>query len=99
MRGIILLSTLMIVVFAAIRVEAAELTGRVTRPDGRPVAGATMTIGTYNVNTNAQGRYKFGHLRPGQYVLTVGIARKRSKSFRVTVKSAGPNKHDIVVRW
>jgi len=57
---------------------AASIAGTVFDPDGKPVAGARITIlyamaGLEVTQTNAQGQYRFEDLRPGTYQM-VGTA-------------------------
>lgn len=56
--------------------EGIPVTGTVTGPDGKPVAGATVLLGEWyspdrlRASTDQQGRYRFA-LEPGATVLTV----------------------------
>ena len=57
---------------------AASISGTVFDPDGKPVAGARITLlyamaGLEVTQTNAQGQYRFEDLRPGTYQM-VGTA-------------------------
>ena len=57
--------------------KGIPLTGTVTGPDGKPVAGATVTVGEGygpkkpTASTDQQGHYRFASLAPGRTVLTV----------------------------
>lgn len=70
--------------------------GRVTTGDGRPVAGAAVTLvslesqetGVETV-TDADGRFREVDLAPGQYSVTAGKAELGDQIFRVLVHPAG----------
>ena len=56
--------------------RAAELTGALTDPQGRPVSGAALRLqrradsGRRQTNSGPQGRYSFPAIPPGEYRLT-----------------------------
>ena len=57
--------------------KGISVAGTVTDPEGKPVAGATVTLGEWislkqlAAPTDQQGHYRFGSLAPGGTVLTV----------------------------
>jgi beta-lactamase regulating signal transducer with metallopeptidase domain/protocatechuate 3,4-dioxygenase beta subunit len=56
--------------------KGLPVSGTVTDPQGKPVAGAAVTAGDYSpnqpgVSTDPQGHYRFASLAPGGTVLTV----------------------------
>ena len=70
--------------------------GRVTAGDGRPVAGATVTLVSLEsqaagveVATDADGRFRETGLAPGQYSVSAGRAGLGDQIFRVLVHPAG----------
>ncbi len=70
--------------------------GRVTTSDGRPVAGATVTLVSLETQepgvetvTDADGRFRDVDLAPGQYSVSAGKAELGDQIFRVLVHPAG----------
>ena len=70
--------------------------GRVTTGDGRPVAGATVTLvslesqaGGIETVTGADGRFGEVDLAPGQYSVSAGKIELGDQIFRVLVHPAG----------
>ncbi len=70
--------------------------GRVTTGDGRPVAGATVTLVSLESQaagvetlTDADGRFRELELAPGQYSISAGKAELGDQIFRVLVHPAG----------
>ncbi len=82
--------------------RVATLGGRVTEPDGTPVAGATVTVtdpagGVVAVRrTDAQGVWESGETEPGVYTVTVLAPGRPPTAGRVDVREDGA-RHDVEV--
>jgi hypothetical protein len=82
--------------------RVATLGGRVTEPDGSPVAGATVTVtdpagGVVAVRrSDAQGAWGSGETKPGVYTVTVLAPGRPPIAGRVDVREEGA-RHDVVV--
>ncbi len=88
---------------AVIRLSpGAKVTGTVTDPAGKPVAGAVvvfhddpyLTPGSQEVRTDARGAYTLPTLRPGRHPLTV-VAKGLRPERREVVAAAGPRAEDF----
>ncbi|WP_433785761.1 MFS transporter [Actinomycetospora sp. CA-101289] len=82
--------------------RVATLGGRVTEPDGTPVAGATVTVtdpagGVVAVRrSDDQGTWGSGETEPGVYTVTVLAPGRPPAAGRVDVREEGA-RHDVVV--
>lgn len=82
--------------------EAAEgtLQGQVTAEDtSQPIAGAFVRIGRVGPTaaTDAEGRYRFEALRPGEVTVIGGAAGFTEVSQEVTIVAGGSTTHDIAL--
>ena len=50
--------------------NVGTISGIVVDDDGEPVAGATVTLGSRTMTTDADGRYYFDDVAPGTYTIT-----------------------------
>ncbi len=74
----------LVIMLASTSVNAAEISGQVTLPNGAPAAGQEISVnGTPVGKTNASGGYLLS-LPPGQYNLTIG-----GQTFQVLVPPSG----------
>jgi len=62
------------------------LTGRVVDQNGRPVAGATVTIGEASTEVNSHGAFKLENVKPGQRQIQVTAAGFRAESRTLSVR-------------
>lgn len=98
-RSPVLVGLLIVVVVAvgsledgrgAAQTENAAIIGTIQDDRGAPLAGAkvTLTSGDFSESrsTQADGRFEFRTLKPGQYRITVEAARFRKETVTVTVR-------------
>src|SRR5512137_1923612 len=77
---------------AAQTIYTGELTGNVTDPSGKIVAGAKVdltsgaTVEKASIATRGTGEFRFPLLRPGPYTLAVSAAGFETKTPRTTVE-------------
>jgi hypothetical protein len=69
---------------AAQTIYTGELTGNVTDPSGRIIAGAMVEKAS--IATGGTGEFRFPLLRPGPYTLAVSAAGFETKIQRTTVE-------------
>ncbi|TVQ91172.1 MAG: TonB-dependent receptor [Bacteroidetes bacterium] len=66
-----------LLLFTSTHVYSVSFSGRVTDPDGKPLAGATVRIELSDLaratSTNYEGYYHFTGLIPGKYMITVSF--------------------------
>ena len=76
----VFLAALVVPSFASAAALQGEIQGRVLNAQGAPVAGATVTVGTRNQQTQAKvvttsdGSFAVPNLEPGVYTVTVSLA-------------------------
>ena len=76
-----------------------SVSGRVTDPDGRPIAGASVRIsppdgsagGPPAAVTDAEGRWTVGGLAPGRFSITIKASGSIDSNGTVTVPAEGPS--------
>ncbi|MDE3155611.1 MAG: TonB-dependent receptor [Acidobacteriota bacterium] len=99
----ILLVSFLILIVTASAAAAAALTGRVTDPDGRPVAGARVIVsGPMAVprvaDTGATGAYRIDRLGPGTYEVRVVREGFAANPVRVTLEASGTRDVPVALR-
>src|SRR5256885_5106817 len=88
----------LVLVIAALAQSSSELSGYVRYGDNSPVRGAILTIGNFNVATDANGYYKMSYLTAGVKAVRVTPPEKVTHTFRVVVdrKSTRLNSSHLV---
>lgn len=98
MKFALSLTLVLVLVIVALAQSASELSGYVRYSDNSPVAGAIVSIGNFNVATDARGHYKMSSLRPGVKAVAVTPPNKDTRTFRVVVNGS-PTQQDFKVDW
>ena len=94
LRRLAVLSMLFLPV-ASVAAAASSLSGGLTDPQNRPVAGATITIlrradsSRHETQTGNQGQFAFPDIEPGEYRLTAEVAGFPILTRTVTVSPGG----------
>src|SRR5438309_1039880 len=72
----VLAISLAVIASQSVVLAAAGIEGRLTRPDGHPVAGVTVVAREASATTisDANGRYVFEGLAPGTYTVAFSLA-------------------------
>ena len=76
----------------------APVSGTVTDPDGNPVAGATVRVGTNSTETDAAGAYSFEAIQIGEYSFAVTKAGYESYTATITVENIDNNVVNAVIQ-
>ena len=101
MRTIRIISLLLILVAvaaAAVQPDSA-LSGYVrNKGNNSPVKGVVVSVGNFNVTTDANGFYRLGYLKPGTKIVLVTPPGRQTRSFTVQV-GANPTQKDFFVDW
>lgn len=88
----------LVFVIAALAQSSSELSGYVRYGDNSPVRGAILSIGNFNVATDANGYYKMSYLTPGVKAVRVTPPEKVTHIYRVVVNNS-PTQRDFTVDW
>jgi hypothetical protein len=88
----------LVLVIAAFAQSSSELSGYVRYGDNSPVRGAILSIGNFNVATDANGYYKMSYLTPGVKSLRLTPPEKVTHFYRVVVNNS-PTQQDFTVNW
>ena len=88
----------LVLVVAALAQNSSELSGYVRYSDNSPARGVILSIGNFNVATDANGYYRMSYLSPGVKVVAVTPPQKVTRNFRVVVNN-DPTQHDFRVDW
>ena len=75
----------------------APVSGTVTDTEGNPVAGATVRVGNYAAETDAEGKYFFEGIQIGEYSFSVSKPGYQAYSDTVTVENIDMNVIDAVL--
>ncbi len=75
----------------------APVTGTITDAEGNPVAGATVRVGVYSAETNANGKYTIEGVQVGEYAFAVTKAGFDSYTDTITVEDVESNVKDAVI--
>ena len=84
-------------------VGAGLLVGRVGRPDGEPIAGATITLTDARgevvgaAAAGPDGEYELADLYPGEYTVTASAPGTRPNAQTISLDGAGSQRHDVVL--
>jgi hypothetical protein len=76
----------------------SELSGVVRNRDKSPAKDVAVTIGSYGVQTDANGFYKLSYLKPGVKTVFISPPGKKTRSFKLVV-SAKPTQKDFIIDW
>lgn len=85
-------------VMAALAQDSSELSGYVRNSDNTPAKGVIVSIGNFNVATDAKGYYKMGYLKPGVKAVAVTPPNRTTRTFRVVVNNS-PTQRDFRIDW
>lgn len=83
--------------------SAASVSGTVTNSSGAAVAGAKVSAKNLasgqssETQTDAQGRYSFVNLAPGQYEITVSPEHAVAKTVTVTLRAGAPETANVTI--
>ena len=75
----------------------APVSGTVTDPDGNPVAGATVRVGTNATETDESGAYSFDAIQIGEYSFAVTKAGYEAYSSTITVENVENNVFNAII--
>lgn len=100
MKAIRIISLILILVAAAAATAQPDtaLSGYVRYKNNSAARGVVLSVGNFNVTTDANGYYKMGYLKPGTKVVLVTPPGKQTRSFTVQV-GATPTQKDFFVDW
>jgi hypothetical protein len=98
MKFAISLTLVLILVIAALAQSSSELSGYVRYNDNSPARGVVLSIGNFNVATDANGYYKMSYLTPGVKDIAVTPPKKLTRRFRVMVNN-NPTQRDFKIDW
>ncbi|HEY3838283.1 MAG TPA: TonB-dependent receptor [Bryobacteraceae bacterium] len=85
----------LIFAFHAQFAAGAEIAGRLTDPQGQPVAHGAITLGPTSVATNANGRFSLPAVPPGTYAITADAPGFAHLVRALTVSSDSPLTIDL----
>ncbi len=91
-------SLILVLVVAAAAQRATELSGHLQYKDRSPAKGVVVSIGNFNVVTDANGYYKVSYLKAGLKVISITPPDKATRSFKVMIGTK-PTQKDFVVNW
>lgn len=104
-RSVLLVSLLSCLLMTSAFAETAKVVGTIRNTDYDPLAGYSVTLRGVDTNsvfgpivTSADGKYTFGFVQPGNYVLVVskdGVDVKKSDSFEVEVGATVPQNMEL----
>ncbi len=98
MKVVLSFSLILVLVVAGAAQRASELSGYLLYKDRSPAKGVVVSIGNFNVVTDANGYYKVTYLKPGLKVVSITPPDKATRSFKVMI-GAKPTQKDFVVNW
>jgi len=75
----------------------APVSGTVTDTEGNAVAGATVRVGNYATETDAEGKYLFEGIQIGEYSFSVSKPGYQAYSTTITVENVEMNVVDAVI--
>lgn len=78
--------------------EAAKVSGLVQDEQGRPVAGATVSINNLKMITDKQGKYSMDRLSPGTSTISVEADGYIKQTIRVTLVKGPNNAFDFILK-
>lgn len=78
--------------------EAAKVSGLVQDEQGRPVAGATVSINNLKMITDKQGKYSMDRLSPGISIISVEADGYINQTIRVTLVKGPNNTFDFFLK-
>ncbi|PYS32805.1 MAG: hypothetical protein DMF75_11045 [Acidobacteria bacterium] len=98
MKVVLSFSLILVLVVAGAAQRASELSGYLLYKDKSPAKGVVVSIGNFNVVTDANGYYKVTYLKPGLKVVSITPPNKATRSFKVMIGTK-PTQKDFVVNW
>ena len=98
MKVVLSFSLILVLVVAGAAQRASELSGYLLYKDKSPAKGVVVSIGNFNVVTDANGYYKVTYLKPGLKVVSITPPDKATRSFKVMIGTK-PTQKDFVVNW
>ena len=98
MKVVLSFSLILVLVVAGAAQRASELSGYLLYKDRSPAKGVVVSIGNFNVVTDANGYYKVTYLKPGLKVVSITPPNKATRSFKVMIGTK-PTQKDFVVNW
>jgi len=98
MKFAISLTLVFVLMMTAFAQRSSELSGYVRYGDNSPAGGVILSIGNFNVATDANGYYRMAALAPGVKSVAVTPPRRVTRTFRVVVNS-NPTQRDFRVDW
>ncbi|CAM3066761.1 carboxypeptidase regulatory-like domain-containing protein [Paenibacillus taichungensis] len=78
--------------------EAAKVSGLVQDEQGRPLAGATVSINNLKMITDKQGKYSMDRLSPGISIISVEADGYINQTIRVTLVKGPNNTFDFILK-
>jgi len=92
------IAAVFVLMSAPLLAQSGGLSGRVTRDNGDPMAGAAVVLEELKreVRTGAAGTYRFDNVRPGEYHVSVRAEGYSTRRTEVTVTDQGATL-DLVV--
>ena len=96
------LSITVILILVAVATSApqrdSELSGFVRYQNNTAARGVVLSVGNFNVATDANGYYKIGYVKPGVQTVWVTPPGKQARSFQVQI-GTNPTRKDFTVNW
>ncbi|MDR9745052.1 carboxypeptidase-like regulatory domain-containing protein [Paenibacillus taichungensis] len=78
--------------------DAADVSGLVQDEQGRPVAGATVSLDNFKTKTDKQGKYSIIRLRPESSTISVEADGYIKQTIRVTLVKGPNNTYDFILK-
>ncbi|SEK20842.1 carboxypeptidase-like regulatory domain-containing protein [Paenibacillus sp. OK003] len=78
--------------------DAADVSGLVKDEQGRPVAGATVSLDNFKTKTDKQGKYSINRLRPESSTISVEADGYIKQTIRVTLVKGPNNTFDFILK-
>ncbi|WP_063566423.1 carboxypeptidase-like regulatory domain-containing protein [Paenibacillus sp. O199] len=78
--------------------DAADVSGLVQDEQGRPVAGATVSLDNFKTKTDKQGKYSINRLRPESSTISVEADGYIKQTIRVTLVKGPNNTFDFILK-
>jgi hypothetical protein len=98
MKFAISLTLVLVLMMTALAQRSSELSGYVRYGDNSPASGVILSIGNFNVATDANGYYRMSSLSPGVKSVAVTPPGKLTRTFKVVVNNS-PTQRDFRVDW